>query len=117
MPSPSSWMIFSGTTAFLIGNICLLILWSVALLRTRLGFLYIIASTAVLSVVFSVIQSVLYYNPAFVFQALGRDGYQIFYYAFVWTQILNVILNILGITLLVRWICRVHALRSSSQPV
>jgi hypothetical protein len=114
MPSPSSWMILSGTTAFLVGNICLLILWSVALLRTRLGFLYIIASTAILSVVFSVIQLVLFYNPTFVFQTLGRDGYQIFYYAFVWTQILNAIL---GIALLVRWICRVHALRSSSQPV
>jgi len=97
-------MIFSGTAAFLVGNICLLILWSVALLRTGLRFLYIIVFTAVLSVFFSVIQFVLYYNPPFVFQTLGRDGYQIFYYAFVWTQILNVVLNILGIALLVPWL-------------
>jgi hypothetical protein len=110
-------MIFSGTAVFLAGNICLLILWSVALLRTGLGSLYIIVFTAILSVVFSAVQLVLYYNPPFVFQTLGRDGYRIFYYAFVWTQILTVFINIIGIALLVRWICRVHASRGYSQPV
>jgi hypothetical protein len=115
--APNSWMIFSGTAVFLAGNICLLILWSVALLRTGLGSLYIIVFTAILSVVFSAVQLVLYYNPPFVFQTLGRDGYQIFYYAFVWTQILTVFINIIGIALLVRWICRVHASRGYSQPV
>jgi heme/copper-type cytochrome/quinol oxidase subunit 3 len=108
-------MIFSGTAAFLVGNICLLILWSVALLRTGLGFLYIIVFSAVLSVVFSIIQLVLYYNPPFIFQTLSRDGYQIFYYAFVSTQIFNVVINIIGITLLVRWICRVHVSRGCSE--
>jgi hypothetical protein len=116
MPTPTSWIAFSGTAVFLAGNICLLILWSIALLRTRLGFLYIIVFSAVLSVAFSAIQMVLYFNPRFVFQTLGRDGYQIFYYAFVWTQILNVVIELIGISLLVRWMCRVHAVRDESQP-
>ena len=101
----------------MIGNICLLILWSVALLRTGLGFLYVIVFTAVVSVVFSVIQFVLCYNFPFVFQTLGRDGYRIFADAFIWTQILNVVVNTYGIALLVRWVCRVHASRSGSQKI
>lgn len=105
MPPPSSWIIFSATAVFLVANIGLLILWCVALFRTRLGFLYIIVFTAILAVVFSAIQFVLYYNSSFVFQTLGRDGYRIFYYAFTWAQILNVVINVIGVALLVRWLC------------
>jgi hypothetical protein len=117
MPPPNSWIIPLATTVFFAGNICLLILWSVALLRTGLGFLYIIVFSAVLSVIFSAIQLALYNERSFVFQTLGRDGYRIFADAFIWTQILNVVLNTCGIALLVRWICKIHALRSGSEEV
>lgn len=110
-------MVFSGTVAFLVGNICLLLLWCVALIRTGLGFLYLIVFTAILAVLFSVIQLLLHYNRQFVFQTPGHDGYQVFADAFVWMQILNVVLNLVGIAMLVRWICRVHAFSSGSRQV
>jgi hypothetical protein len=112
MPPPNSWIIPLATAVFFSGSICLLILWSVALLRTGLGFLYIIVFSAVLSVIFSAIQLALYCDGPFVFQTLGRDGYRIFADAFVWTQILNVLINVIGIAMLVSWICRVHAPRN-----
>jgi hypothetical protein len=116
MPPPNSWIIPLATAVFLAGNICLLILWSVALLRTGFGFLYIIVFSAVLSVIFSAIQLALSYDRPFVFHTLGRDGYRIFADAFIWTQILSVLINIIGITMLVSWICRVHAPRSGLEP-
>jgi hypothetical protein len=115
MSPPNNWLVFLATAAFIAGNIALLILWSVALLRTGLGFLYIIVFTAVLSVIFSAIQLVLYYDRPTVFQTLGRDGYRIFADAFIWTQILSVLINIIGIAMLVSWICRVRAPRSGRE--
>jgi hypothetical protein len=116
MPPPSDPITFLCTVGFAIAEVFGVGLWTFALFRTGLSVFYIMIVAGVLGFVLSVVNLVLFYNPPFVPQFLGRTAYAPFFYVFIWSQLLSFVLALVGFTLMVRWMCTAQRrLQSTTQ--
>jgi hypothetical protein len=83
-----------------------LVLWFFGLLRTGLGFFYILILSGFVGVALSAINVIVYYDPHFMPRLLGAWGFAIFFYVYTWLLLVNFIVSLIGSAFMVRWICR-----------
>lgn len=104
MSRPNDPITFFCTLGFVLVHLSFVGLWTFAIWRTRLWFFYITLLVALGASAISIINVVLYYDPVYVQQLLGRQFYAMFFYSFVWAQLCVSFLGLIGSVLMVRWI-------------
>ena len=102
MPRPVDYPAFFCTVGFVIAYLFGLGLWLFGLLRTRFSFFYVLIAAAVLGLVLSVINVVVYYDPKFMPALLGPRGFALFFYWYIWLLLFQFVLSLVGLTILVR---------------
>ena len=103
-------LIASG--AFLIGDLYLLVLWIYAVIRTRLVFFWILAFAGLFYCLLAIVNFALIYAPQQIRDAIG-PGFLTFYTVFLLFQPLNLLLAVIGHTVLVSWVIRAQRHESS----
>ena len=91
--------------AFLIGDLYLLILWIYAVVRTRLIFFWILTFAGVFYLLLAIINAALVYAPEQVRNAVGPQ-FLTLYAVFLLFQPFNLLLAMIGHTVLVSWVVR-----------
>src|SRR5947199_7771502 len=96
-------LIASG--AFLVGDLYLLILWIYAVVKTRLIFFWILAVAGLFYLLLAGVNASLVYAPEQIRNGIGPQFLTI-YAVFLLFQPFNLLLAILGHTVLVNWVVR-----------
>src|SRR5947209_2208668 len=94
-----------ASAAFLVGDLYLLILWVYAVVKTRLIFFWILAIAGLFYVLLAGVNASLVYAPEQIRNALGPQFLTI-YAVFLLFQPFNLLLAIIGHTVLVGWAVR-----------
>jgi hypothetical protein len=109
---PYDYITFSCTIGFVIAHLVSLALWMFGLFQTRLRFFYVLIVSAVLGIVLSTINVLVYYDPKLMPQILGPRGFALFFYWYIWLLLFQFVLSLIGATIMVRWICGANATRA-----
>ena len=113
MAENSDPIVFYSVTGGVVAELLVLIVWCVALVRTRRAFFWILVFSSFLFVAVVVINALMAYDPRILTSLFNsRDAFRLFYYVFVCVQPISVFLFFIGQLLLVRWM--IKASRSSS---
>lgn len=94
-----------ASAAFLLGDIYLLGLWIYAVVRTQLIFFWILAFAGMFYAVLAIANAALIFAPEQVRSALGAQ-YLTLYAVFLLCQPFNLLLAVIGHTVLVSWVIR-----------
>jgi ABC-type multidrug transport system permease subunit len=81
-------------------------LWVFALFRTRMTFCYFFIASAIVGAILSVFAVAMYLDPYIWVRLLGRAGYRVSYYFVIVVQPTAYLVNIIGATMLVRWLTK-----------
>jgi len=82
------------------------------LFQTRLRFFYILIVSAVLGIGLSTINVLIYYDPKVMPELLGPHGFAVLFYCYIWLVLFQFVLSLIGVTIMVRWICRAVTTRA-----
>ena len=115
MLHPHDWITFLCTVGFVIGHFFGLALWVFGLFRTRLSFFYILILAALLGLGLSAINVLVYYDPRFMPGLLGQWGFVVFFYWYTWLLLFQFIVSLIGMIIMVRWICRATQAQSHAE--
>ncbi len=80
--------------------------WCYALYRTRLWFILLLAISALLHISFGVISMAILWDLRAWIAMLGRTGLTMFYNALFCGQVIGGVIEAVGVTCLVVWLCR-----------
>ena len=105
--SPESFRLIQliASVAFLIGDLYLALLWIYAVIRTRLLFFWILSLAGLFYLLLAAVNLALVYAPERVRNAVGPQ-FLSFYAAFLLFQPFNLLLAVIGHTVLVSWVVR-----------
>ena len=106
MLQPRDWVTFLCTIGFVIAQLFGLALWLFGLFRTRLSFFYIIIVAALLGLALNIMNVFVYYDPQLMPSLLGERGFAVFFYSYIWLLLFQFVMGLIGLTFMVRWICR-----------
>ena len=109
---PYDYITFSCTIGFVIAHLFSLVLWMFGLFQTRLRFFYVLIVSALLGIVLSTINVLVYYDPKLMPQILGPRGFALFFYWYIWLLLFQFVLSLIGATIMVRWICGANVTRA-----
>src|SRR4051794_21116758 len=104
MSRPDDFATFFCTAGFVILHLFCLGLWMFSIWRTRLWFFYVFLAVELCAVGLSVVSLILYYNPPSIPRLLGRQLYAMFFYSFIWAQLLTGVAGVIGSIFLLRWL-------------
>ena len=96
-------LIVSG--CFVVCDLYLFVLWIYGVIRTRLGFLWILVLAGLLHLLLAAINLALIYAPEQVRAAIGPQ-YPTLYVVFLLVQPFSLFLGLIGYTMLVSWVVR-----------
>jgi hypothetical protein len=99
--------------AFLVGDLYLLVLWIYAVVRTRLIFFWILAVAGLFYLLLAMINAGLIYAPEQIRNAVGPH-FLTLYAVFLLFQPFNLLLAVVGHTVLVNWVLRAERPERSS---
>jgi hypothetical protein len=80
--------------------------WVFALLRTGMAFCYFFIASAVVGAILSVFAVAMYLDPYLWARIFGSAGYLVYYYFVIVSQPVAYLINIIGATILVRWLTK-----------
>ena len=103
---PYDYITFFCTTGFVIAHLFSLALWMFGLFKTRLRFFYVLIVSAILGIVLSTINVLVYYDPKFMPELFGPRGFVVFFYWYIWLLLFQFVLSLIGVTIMVRSLCR-----------
>ncbi len=109
---PYDYITFFCTVGFVTAHLFSLALWMFGLFQTRLRFFYILVVSALLGIVLSTINVLVYYDPKLMPQILGPRGFALFFYWYIWLLLFQFVLSLIGATIMVRWICGANVTRA-----
>jgi hypothetical protein len=94
-----------GSGAFLLGDLYLLVLWIYAVIRTRLIFFWILTFAGLFYLLLALGNAALIYAPEQIRNAVGPQ-FLTLYAVFFLFQPFNLLLAMIGHTVLVSWVVR-----------
>ena len=103
---PDDYITFLCALGLVLAYLFALALWAYGIFRTGLSFFYILIFSALLGLVLSAINVVVYYDPRFMPGFLGSHGFTRFFYCYIWLLLIHVVIGLIGATMMVRWILR-----------
>jgi hypothetical protein len=103
---PYDYITFFCTVGFVTAHLFSLALWTFGLFQTRLRFFYVLIGSALLGIVLSTLNVLVYYDPRFMPGLLGPRGFALFFYCYIWLLLFQFVLSLIGVMIMVRWICR-----------
>ena len=62
--------------------------------------------SAILGIVLSTINVLVYYDPKFMPELFGPRGFVVFFYWYIWLLLFQFVLSLIGVTIMVRSLCR-----------
>jgi hypothetical protein len=69
-------------------------------------FCYFLIASAIVNAILSVFAVAMYLDPYLWVRLFGRTGYAVYYYFVIVTQPIAYLVNIIGATMLVRWLTK-----------
>lgn len=114
--SPESFRLIQliASGAFLVGDLYLLGLWIYAVVRTRLIFFWILTFAGLFYCLLALANAALVFAPEQIRNSLGPQFLSV-YAIFLLSQPLNLLVAVIGHTVLVSWVIRAERHERSSQ--
>ena len=110
------WPTVVCALGFVAGNTFALALWIYGAFRTGLWFCYLMILVAAFGIVLAVVNTIIYYNPASIYHALGSALYHIVFYGYIYALLGNSVLSLAGLTFIVLWMVKARdSLNRSNQ--
>jgi hypothetical protein len=102
---------------FVVADLYFLALWCFAFMRTGFNFAWVFAICSGAALFVDIINVALAFDFPGVKRFLGPDGYYVLYWVFLAVQPCVLLLNIIGATILVRFLLRSDSLSASRAKV